>query len=297
MRNHWYIPSAVLLVLVLVGFFAGWVQLSLAPDTWAVAFTTAKGFDKSVISPSGFTWRWERLVPRAMTLYRVNLGVEKMDAEIRSLLPSAEAYSALMAERPDFSVDIKLSVLYRIRPEALPELVASEGLRQENIGDWYDQMSSEIQGRVSELALGMAGSPPAADAPASPATDAGAFSAAVVRGLTESSPRLEFISISPIILKMPDTELYGKLRAAYMNILDEREKALSRLAPRQAADDALQSRATQRQEATIAVLTKYGELLAKYPALIKFLFLTTSQKLTPKDLQTLDIMDKLGGLE
>lgn len=82
-----------------------------------------------------------------------------------------------------------------------------------------------------------------------------------------------------------------------MNILDEREKALSRLAPRQAADDALQSRATQRQEATIAVLTKYGELLAKYPALIKFLFLTTSQKLTPKDLQTLDIMDKLGGLE
>jgi hypothetical protein len=297
MRNHWYIPSAVLLVLVLVGFFAGWVQLSLGPDTWAVGFTTARGFDKSVIGPSGFTWRWERLLPRAITLYRISLGVEKTDAEVRSLLPSAEAYSALMPEKPDFSVDFKLSVLYRIRPDALPELVAGEGLRQENIGDWYDQVNSEIQARATEIALGMADSPPAADLPASSPMDARAFSAAVVRGLTEGFPRLEFISISPVVLKMPDAELYEKLRAAYMKIVDEREKALSRLAPRQATDETLQSSAAQKQEATIAVLTKYGELLAKYPALIKFLFLTTSQKLTPKDLQTLDLLNKLGGLE
>ena len=127
MRNYWYIPTAVLLVLVLVGFFAGWVQLSLGPDTWAVPFTTSRGFGKSVIGPSGFTWRWERLVPHALTLYRISLSTERADAEIRSLLPSAEAYSALMPERPDFSVDIKLSALYRIRPDALPGLVGQRG--------------------------------------------------------------------------------------------------------------------------------------------------------------------------
>ena len=297
MRNYWYIPTAVLLVLVLVGFFAGWVQLSLGPDTWAVPFTTSRGFGKSVIGPSGFTWKWERLVPHGLTLYRISLSTERTEAEIRSLLPSAEAYAALMPERPDFSVDIKLSALYRIRPDALPGLV-DEGLRQENIGDWYDQVNSEIQRRASELALGLANTAPQADDSSSPsAADAASFAAALVSGLKESFPRLEFLSISPVILKMPDAQLYQKLRSAYMRIIDEREKALSRLAPQQVAEDALQRRAAERQEATIAILTRYGELLAKYPALIKFLFLETSQKLTPKDLQALDLLDKLGGLE
>jgi hypothetical protein len=297
MRNYWYIPSAVLLVLVLVGFFAGWAQLSLSPDTWAVAFTTTRGFEKSVISPSGFTWRWERLVPHALTLYRINIRVEKTDVEIKSLLPSADAYSSLMPERPDFSVDIKLSVLYRIRPDALPELVGSEGLRQENIGDWYDQMSSEIQARASQLALGLASPPAQTDEPLGVPVSAGDVETAIARGLAEGFPDLEFLSLSPVVVKIPDVELYGKLKAAYLRIVDEREKALSRLAPQQAADNALHTSAMQRQEDSIALLTKYGELLAKYPALIKFLFLTTSQKLTPKDLQTLDLLDKLGGLE
>jgi len=298
MRNYWYIPSAVLFVLVLVGFFAGWVQLSLGPDTWAVAFTTSRGFDKAVIGPAGFTWRWERLLPHGLTLYRISLSTEKADAEVRSLLPSGETYSALMPERPDFSVDIKLSALYRVRPDALPGLVANEGLRQENLGDWYDQMNSEIQMRASEIALGMANASPREQASSGPVVaDATSFTAALENGLRERFPRLEFLSISPVIVKMPDAELYQKLRSAYLRIIDEREKALSRQAPQQAAEDALQRRAAERREATIAILTRYGELLAKYPALIKFLFLETSQKLTPKDLQALDLLDKLGGLE
>jgi len=202
-----------------------------------------------------------------------------------------------MPEHPDFSVDIKLSAIYRIRPDALPGLVANEGLRQENIGDWYDQMDSEIQRRTSEIALGMASGTPADDTSAGPPQDASSFGAAIVRGLTTSFPRLEFLSVSPVILKMPDSELYGRLRSAYMKLVDERESALSRLTPRQVAEDVDQARAMRRQEATIAVLTKYGELLAKYPALIKFLFLATSQKLTPKDLQNLDLLDRLGGTE
>ncbi len=292
MRSHWYIPAAVLLVLVLVGFFAGWVQLSLGPDTWAVVFTTSRGFEKGVIGPSGFTWRWERLVPHALTLYRITLGTERADMDVRSNLPSAEAYSALMPERPDFSIDIKLSALYRIRPSALPDLVADGGLRQENIGDWYDQTNTDLQRRASELALGMAGQDTGGQE-----IDPGAFGEALARGLSAAFPDLQFVSISPVVMKMPDSQLYGRLRSAYMKLVDEREKALSALVQRQAADEVAQASARQKQEATIAILTRYGELFSKYPSLIKFLFLTTSQKMTPKDLQTLDLLDKLNRLE
>ncbi len=292
MRSHWYIPAAVLFVLVLVGFFAGWVQLALGPDTWAVAFTTSRGFEKEVIGPSGFTWRWERLIPHGLTLYRITLGAERADMDVRSNLPSAEAYASLMPERPDFSVDIKLSALYRIRPEALPDLVANQGLRQENLGDWYDQVNSDLQRRASELALGMA-----AQSPSGPEVDPGSFGDALAQGLSTSFPDLQFVSISPVIANMPDGRLYERLRSAYLKLADEREKALAALIPRQTADDAAQATARQRQEATIAILTRYGELFSKYPSLIKFLFLTTSQKMTPKDLQTLDLLDKLNQLE
>jgi len=295
MRGYWYIPSAVILVLVIVGFFAGWVQLSLGPDTWGVMFTTARGFEKTVISPSGFTWRWERLVPHAVTLYRITIGSQKADLDVRSNLPSADAYSAIMPEHPDFSVDIKLSAIYRIRPEALPELVGMEGLRQENLGDWYDQMNNELQKRLTEIALGTA-APRADDASADPLPPA-AVSEAVIRQLPESFPRLQFVEISPIVVRMPDPALYAKLRGVYLRLVEAREKALSQLVPRQAAQDAAEQAAAQRQEATISALTRYGELLAKYPSLIKFLFVATSQKMTLKDLQSLDVLDKLGRLE
>lgn len=292
MRSHWYIPAAVLLVLVLVGFFAGWVQLSLGPDTWAVVFTTSRGFEKGVIGPSGFSWRWERLIPHALTLYRITLSTERAEVDVRTNLPSAEAYSALMPERPDFSLAMKLSALYRIRPDALPELVANEGLRQENIGDWYEEVNTEIQQRASELALGMADQDPSGGA-----ADAETFGSELAKKLSSSFPHLQFVTMAPIIVAMPDGQLYAKLRSAYMKLVEEREKALSARVPQQAAQDAALAGAKDRQEAALSALSRYGELLAKYPSLIKFLFLATSQKMTLKDLQNLDLLDKLNRLE
>ena len=297
MRNYWYIPAAVLLVLAVVGFFAGWVQLSLGPDTWGVAFTTSRGFEKDVISPSGFSWRWERLVPHSLTLYRITLGAERTELNIHATLPSADAYSALMPEKPDFSLELKLSAIYRIRPEALAALVGQEGLRQENLGDWYEQTNAELERRASELAIDLETGATAAEGAPGGIPDAAAFAAALVKQIPASFPRLEFIALSPVIVKMPDSALYGKLRAAYLGLVDQREKAYAALAPRQAEDEASRLSAQEKQEANIAVLTKYGELLKKYPQLIKFLFISSAQKLSAKDLQTLDLLDKLQPLE
>lgn len=299
MRSHWYIPAAVILVLAIVGFFAGWVQLSLGPDTWAVPFTTSRGFEASVIGPSGLTWRIERLLPRSLTLYRVKLETQRADLDIRASLPSSDAYSALMPEKPDFSLEIRLSATYRIRPDALPALVGKEGLRQENLGAWYAQMNTELERRATEIAMSLetgAGPEDAAE-PATGALDPVAFAERLAEALPAQFPRLDFSSIAPVIVKMPDAALYEKLRTAYLRIVDEREKAYTAIAPRQAQDAAAQRTALARQDANIAVLTRYGELLKQYPELIKFLFISSAQKLSAKDLQSLDLLDKLSPLE
>ena len=290
MRNFWYIPAAVLVVLAIVGFFAGWLQLSLGPDTWGVVFIASRGFERRAVDPAGFSWRWQRLLPRSLTLYRIPLGIVKADLTVKAALPSGEAYSSLVSDRPDFSLQATVSVLYRIRPEALPALVEKDDLRQETLTSWHQLLQADIQRQATELALSIAGG---AAGSGGDFMDARAFADAVARDLPGKFPQVQFISVVPVVVRMPDPDLYAKLKSAYLRMVEQKDAALSAMAPRLAADEAAQRSALQRQEASIALLSRYGELFNKYPALIKFLFLATAEKLTPKALLELDLLDKL----
>jgi hypothetical protein len=294
MRNYWYIPAAVLVVLAIIGFFAGWLQLSLGPDTWGVVFIASRGFERRAVDPAGFSWRWQRLLPRALTLYRIPLGIVKADLLVNATLPSAEAYSSVMSDRPDFSLQATLSVLYRIRPEALPALVEKDNLRQETLGSWHQLLQADIQRQATELALRMEGG---AASSGGTLADAIGFTDAVARELPGKFPQVQFISVVPVVVRMPDPDLYAKLKGAYLRMVEKKDAALSAMAPRLAADETAQRSVQQRQEASITLLTRYGELFSKYPALIKFLFLATAAKLTPKALSELDFLDKLPVME
>jgi len=296
LRNHWYIPAAFLVVLIVVGFFAGWLQLSLGPDAWGVVFIRSRGFEKTAINPAGFSWRFQRLLPRSLTLYSIPIATEHADLTVRETLPSADAYSSLVPEKPDFTVEFTISVSYRIRPEALPALVEKEGLRQETIAVWHQQVQAEMQRQAADISLRIAGR-----AEESGKTEgisrAADFADAVSRELPAKFPQIQFISLAPAVLRMPDFELYAKLKSAYLSMVQLKQAALSGMAPRMALEEAAQKSALQRQETSLALLTRYGELLSKYPSLIKFLFLVKAENLTAKDLQTLDLLDKLPAVE
>jgi hypothetical protein len=296
LRNYWYIPAALLVVLVVVGFFAGWLQLSLGPDAWGVVFIRSRGFEKTAINPAGFSWRWQRLLPRSLTLYSIPIATERADLKVRETLPSGDAYSSLVPEKPDFSIEFTISVSYRIRPEALPDLVEKEGLRQETIAAWHQQLQAEMQRQAADISLRIAGSV-SGTGKADGISRAADFADAVARELPGKFPQIQFISLAPAVSRMPDPELYAKLKSAYLNMVQLKQTALTEMAPRLAAEEAAQKSALQRQETSIALLTRYGELLSKYPSLIKFLFLVKAENLTARDLQTLDLLDKLPAVE
>ena len=283
-------------MLVVVGFFAGWLQLSLGPDAWGVVFVRSRGFEKTAINPAGFSWRLRRLLPRSLTLYIIPVSTERADLTVRETLPSADAYSSLVPEKPDFTIEFTISVSYKIRPEALPELVEKEGLRQETIAAWHQQFQAELQRQAADISLRTAGT--ARDNGATGGISLAAdFAAAVSRELPAKFPQVQFISLVPAVLRMPDPELYAKLKSAYLHMVQLKQAALSGMAPRLAEEEAAQKSALQRQETSLALLTRYGELLSKYPSLIKLLFLVKAENLTARDLQTLDLLDKLPAVE
>ena len=285
MRRYWYVPAAILLVLLVAAFLVGWLQLALPPDACGVIYTRTRGFDPEVVRPRGFTWRWQRLLPKALVLYQFDLPPRLAELPVSGSLASGAVYASLVPERPDFSYELHVAVRYRVRPEALPRLADRDGLRPEGLADWYRTADADLVRQVTETALGSA----AADAPG--------VAADLVARLPGRVPDLELLDIAPTVIRMPDRELYERLRASYLAAFAARESALAAAAGRLAVLEAEALIDELRHERSIAMLDRYGELLDRHPALIQFLFLTTSGKLSTDDLRTLDLLGHIPPLE
>jgi hypothetical protein len=290
MRKFWYIPAAALVAVAVAVFLGGWLQLSLGRDVWGVIFTPSHGFESSPVDPSRFSWRWERIVPRLLTLYKVPVTTQRADFDVDVVLPSGDAYASLMRENPDFSVQMRVSVLYRLKPDRLSSLVEHDGLRLSTVGDWHRQLQAGLEQGAAEIALQLGNSP-------REGADIGALSSALSGSLAGRFPAVQIISVTTTVRHLPDADLYARLKSSYLRIADLKGAALAALAPRLAAEEAAEKTALARHESSMTLLTRYGELLDKYPSLIKLLFLASAGKLSPRDLQSLDILDKLPALE
>jgi hypothetical protein len=285
MRRFWYVPAAILLALIVAAFLVGWLQISLPPETYGVVSTRWRGIDPDVVRPGGFTWRWQRLLPNALVLHRFALAPRFTMLTISGALASGDVYASLVPENPDFSYEIHLTVRYRIRPEALPDLAERDGLRPDGLADWYAAADADLAWKATEAAL------------ASNAGDAAAVAADLPRALPGRVPALELLEFVPTVTRMPDRTLYAELKSVYLSSLAARQPALAAAAGRLAVLEAEAKIDELRHERSIAVLGSYGKLLDEHPGLIQFLFLTTSGKLTTDDLRTLDLLDHLAPVE
>ncbi len=295
MRRFWFIPAAIILILAVVCFFVGWVQLALAPDTYGVVFTRIKGFEKTVVNPQGITWRWERLIPGALTLYRFPLKTQSAEIPVIGILPSGDAYAALAPEKPDFTFELHISLLYRLKPEILPGLADTLRLRPEGLPDLYKTLVQEISSKAASLAL--EGSGTGAEPEAGPGRNVSVFADRIKSDLPKSFEHVEFLSVTTNTVRLPDIALYQQLRGTYLRVAAAREESLASAAARLAVQEADQNAAEKKHDQTIAVLEKYGVLLDKHPSLVKLLFLASTKNFTALDLQSLDILGKLDELE
>lgn len=282
MKRYWFIPAGIVFALAIACLFVGWVQLSLPPDAYGVVFTRARGFEKAVISPQGFTWRWDKLVPGAFTLYSFALTPQSINATVSAELPSGSVYASVAPEKPDFTVQMRLSALFRLAPEALPGLAENAHLRPDGLVDFYHALSAQIQSTAIDLAL-------------SGDTSPGALAHTVEAGIPNRFPQLVFESVSAAVVHEPDMALYERLKQTYLAMAAARASSLASAAGRLAGQEEQAKAADQKQQQNLSLLEQYGQLLDKHPSLIKFLFLVLGKGSV--DMQSLDLLDKLKQLE
>jgi hypothetical protein len=281
--------TLVVLVLLLVAggvvFYFGWVQIRLPAEDCAVIFTRTGGFDSRVTMPGSFSWRWERLLPGNLTVYRYSLAAHRTRVEIRQALPSAELYTAVLPEKPDFSIRAAAELEFALRPESLPALLRDQRLYPEALPEYYRGQAEALAAALAQLAAGGSGLLEPGAAPE------------LARELGGRFPHLDIQRLELRDFARPDPGLYELARESYRRLVANRDRAREEAESSLAGERARQALAREREASSLESLAAYGELLNKYPVLLKAMYV---QNLSGKELATVpgfDLERVLSGLE
>lgn len=250
----------ILFLFLIIGgtvFYLGWIQIHLGPDLYAVAFTKTGGWDESVMTPGKFIWRWERLIPTNMTLYKFPLKPVSTRIQTQGSFPSADLYSSLLENPSGFSYSLELSLNFSIKPDNLPSLVTENSLTPDNLDTWYEGIKASLTNRITEGIINLANSSP---------DKLLTINRNIEDLIITAFPYLDFSEILVLDLNIPDLDLYEKTREKYFEVMEAKSAALIR-----SLEAAVEK---QSQEASrFELLTKYGQLLTEYPILLDYLTL------------------------
>jgi hypothetical protein len=257
---------AVLIVLGLLGggvFFAGWVQLTVPPGSYGVIHSKTHGVDPTPVQEGKFRWIWYKIIPTNVRIDIYTLAPVTRSLQSSGTLPSGEVYAALAGMNSDFSWNIEGDFSFVLQADALPGLVVQEHLPTQQDLDTYlgtlgERIEAFILRRLEEVYAGeeekmesllLKGSLPDLDKDV-----AGAF------------PEIGNFSCLLKTLRIPDFVQYHSLRSLYENYLASQQKILEETTDQEARERIL-SRLRMDE------LTTYGELLTKYPVLLRYLAL------------------------
>jgi hypothetical protein len=258
--RRFVILLAVLLVLGGVVFYFGWIQIRVPSGHHGVIFSRTSGWEDEPIEPGTFVWRWQALIPTNLTLHTFEITPHRTDVRLEGTLPSGPEIDALLDDGGDFSYEIRVTVATQLRPDRLPSLARDDGLRPEDLDDYYDDIDARIGQTTIEAVMSLVEDEPAA-------LDVTRVFSSVVERITDrldrEMPELEITGITPQRLELPDIELYETARRLAADVLRARSTAMQEAAARLADTQASSDR-------SLALLKRYGEILDEYPVLLDY---------------------------
>jgi hypothetical protein len=252
----------ILIILGGTGFFFGWAQLSVPPGSYGVMRSKTHGVDPRIIREGEFRWVWYKLIPT--NVKTVVFSPDKVSRTVRSSgsLPSGGVYASLAGIEADFSWEIAGQFSFSVKGEALPSLAVSENIGSgEDLQSYENTLADRIEAHILDFLV-------------SSGEDSGRIEALLasgsVPGLTESVsrafPEIEGFTCLVKSSRYPDYALYRSLRSRYEDYLTQQELGFRNLLSGEA-----ESRALSRQR--LDELSRYGELLTRYPILLQYLAL------------------------
>ena len=257
----------VLLFLIIIGgagFFFGWVKLTVPPGSYGVMRSKTHGLESRVIRDGEFRWVWYKLIPANVDISVYSLGPVKYSIKSSGNLSSGKSYVELAGLDADFSWEISGELNFSLKPEILPELAARENIvNNEGLRKYEEVLAARMGSFVIQRLNSYADAED--EKKLESITLAGANSE-LNREIEGAFPEIENLYCSLRVVSLPDYALYQSVKALYREYLAQQSSAL-RLDTLIEAENRIKIRMRMDE------LTRYGELLTKYPILLQYLSL------------------------
>ena len=256
----------ILLLLAACGaaLYFGWAQRTVPPGYYGVMRSRTHGLESKVIREGEFRWIWYKLIPTNATVSVYSLRTVRHAIRSSGRLQSGDVYAGLAGIEADFSWEISGEASFSLKPECLPELCvtgnitddaglrAAEDALAEKIGSFALQ-------RIREYAEG------ADESKLEPLLIAGSLPE-LTSSIEQAFPEIENLSCTVKAIRLPDFRLYQAVKELYGEYLASQNMALK-------PDIIKESEYRIEIRNRMDELSRYGELLTKYPILLDYLAL------------------------
>jgi hypothetical protein len=248
----------IIVALAGLAFFFGWAQRKVPPGSYGVLRSKTHGLDRRPVKEGQFRWIWYKLIPGNVQITVFRPERRDVSFSLEGTLPSAGVYASFAGVDADFSWSLSGSFSFSLDGESLIPLIETRNIgNQEELNAWEDTLGDEIRGLILRYfgEIDGAGMDGIAGAGTDPALEA---------EIRAAWPFIGDFSLHIREARFPDLALYRRIRDMFEDHLAgqgdflsarQREKAESRVN--------LQSRFEE--------LDKYGELLTRYPVLLRYL--------------------------
>ena len=249
---------SLIIILVAAGavFWFGWVQFSLGEGDYAVIYTKSNGYESKPLKNGEFAWRWEALLPTNLTLHIFNLETRTYTIDKNGKLPSGDFYAAISGENINFDWNIKMKILYRLNPEALPSLV-SDGLLSSGLDSYYSDFEARLNSELTNLVSAEVETNP--DETIVDRIDG--LEDAIKTRAGKLDNKIIVVDATVNNWTYPDPALYAEARRLVIELMNKRQSVLSEV-----EDSAV--RREDARGARLSLLEEYGRILQEYPVLL-----------------------------
>lgn len=256
-----------LLFLLIAGgtaFFFGWTHLNVPPGSYGVIRSKTHGLDTNIVREGEVRWLWYKLIPKNVKITVFTPETVKYPIRSSGSLKSGDVFASLAGMNADFSWDIKGELSFNIRPESLPELTARENIKDDaDLKNAETRLADRLGAQALQRIISYIDN---GDENKMESLLFGASLPDLENDLVRDFPEIENLNCSIQITRYPDFALYRTVRELYQEYMARQSAVLKPDIARE-AENRLESRLRMDE------LTKYGELLTKYPILLQYLAL------------------------
>jgi len=238
-------------------FYVGWIQIRIPEGHYALVYTKTGGYDRQLIAPGQFVWRWENLFPQNLTLHFLQLKTEYGTMVLDAYLPSGKLYGEAIHHPDAFHYSMELEYHFSLNKDALDDLLIQELYDSDSLPTLYDDYRSRCNRLIREKIT--------------EDLDKGGFSLdeldkiekELIRTLEEQNPNFVISDLKINSYSFPDWELYEISRQNFIEELEQMRK-IDFLAEQQSAQ--IEDKTLRKMD----LLKQYGEILTEYPVLLEY---------------------------